>query len=128
MEAASSSTRAQVSYLAMQGPDTAVNAETYINTMAMRGCSVIIAAGPVPAQAAGVQAAAWPARRLVAIPALSSTGAGTGAASAEPTPASANLTALTAPDAKALTARVTALLTTQAGGGATANATSAPAT
>ena len=65
MQAASATTHAQVSYLPIQGPDTVANAEVYINTLAMRGCTVILAAGPVPAQGAINRAAAWPHQNIV---------------------------------------------------------------
>jgi hypothetical protein len=64
---ASASTTAQISYLTIMGPDTTANAETYINTMALRGCSTILAAGAVPADGALKAASSWSNRRLIAI-------------------------------------------------------------
>ena len=103
MEDSSKTTHAQVSYLAMQGPDTMANAEVYINTLALRGCAVILAAGPAPAQAAGERATAWPHQVLVAV-----SGQTTPPTTAK-TP-SGNLTVLPGTDVKTLTAQVENLL------------------
>jgi basic membrane lipoprotein Med (substrate-binding protein (PBP1-ABC) superfamily) len=58
MQTASTQTRAQVSYLAVQGPQTASNAASYINALALRGCSVIVTSGTAPGQAANERASA----------------------------------------------------------------------
>ena len=58
MQSASTRTRAQVSYLAVQGAQTASNAESYVNALALRGCSVIVTSGTAPGQAAEQRASA----------------------------------------------------------------------
>lgn len=114
MQAASDTTHAQVSYLPMQGAATAGNAGVYINTLALRGCSIVIAAGTLPTQGALARAAAWPHLPIVAItPPATKPGAET------THPAAPNLTVLTDSSARALQARVEDLLTA-ASGGATA--------
>ena len=60
MQAASNTTHAQISFLTMQGPDTPANAEVYINTLALRGCSLILAVGQAPTQGARDRASAFP--------------------------------------------------------------------
>ena len=64
---ASTATKAQISYLTMLGADTTANAESYINTLALRGCSAILAAGTIPADGALKAAASWPGHRVIAI-------------------------------------------------------------
>jgi hypothetical protein len=60
MQQASTKTTEQVSYLAVEGDQTLTNAETYFNTLAGRGCDVILAAGALPAQAATARSSAYP--------------------------------------------------------------------
>jgi hypothetical protein len=67
LRADSTATHAQISYLTMLGPDTTAQAEAYINTLALRGCTAILAAGPAPAQGAIERAAAWPGSHIFAI-------------------------------------------------------------
>lgn len=102
MQAASAATHTQVSYLAIQGPNTVANAEVYINTLAMRGCSVVVAAGDVPAQGAVARASAWPHQRLVTI---------TTTALARPTARPGNLTSISSTSTASVTGQIKALLT-----------------
>lgn len=60
MQSASAATSAQVTYLAIQGPDTESNAETFVNTLALRHCDLVLAAGELPGQAVQHRAAAYP--------------------------------------------------------------------
>lgn len=60
MQAASAATTAQASYLAIQGDATEANAETYLNTLALRGCNVIVTIGALPDLAARDRAGAYP--------------------------------------------------------------------
>jgi len=81
MQAASAKSAEQVSYLTMAGPDTAASAETYVNTLALRGCNLILATGNLPDQAVDVRAAAYPALEFITTP--MSVAAATSTASAE---------------------------------------------
>lgn len=101
MQAASATTHAQVSYLPIQGPDTVANAEVYINTLAMRGCTVILAAGPVPAQGAINRASAWPNQSMVTL---------TTAAIATATARAGKLTEISSSSTTSLTGQAKALL------------------
>ena len=102
---ASTATKAQISYLTMLGADTTANAAVYINTLALRGCSAILAAGAVPADGALKTAGSWPGHRVIAIEPTSSV--------AKPP---ANLTVLgQSASAAALTAQVKALIVGLAG-------------
>ena len=51
MQEASLATRIKVQYLAITGPQEAANGLSFYNTLGLRQCTVIIAAGPVPAAA-----------------------------------------------------------------------------
>lgn len=104
MQAASTSSRAQVSYLSMLGADTLANAQAYINTLVLRGCNVILAVGTAPVRAANEQAAVWPHQRLIAITAGTSPTAATAAQSG-------NLTVLPASNPQTLQGQIRALLT-----------------
>ena len=101
---ASAATSAQISYLTMLGADTTANAEIYINTLALRGCSAILAAGAIPADGALKAAASWPGHRIIAVEPTSSAGK---------TPA--NLTILGQSTSAALTAQVKTLVVGLAG-------------
>jgi hypothetical protein len=96
---ASTTTEAQISYLTMLGADTTANAEIYINTLALRGCSAILAAGAIPADGALKAAASWPGHRIIAIEPTTST-----------TKPPANLTVLGQVTPAALTAQVKTLI------------------
>lgn len=101
---ASTATSAQISYLTMLGADTTANAEIYINTLALRGCSAILAAGTIPADGALKAAASWPGHRVIAIEPAGSV--------AKPP---ANLTVLGQSTSTALTAQVKTLVAGLAG-------------
>jgi len=97
MESASNATHAQVSYLPLQGPQTASNAADYINALAMRGCSLILTSGTAAGQGAANRAAALPRIDFITV--------GT------PAGKSANITAVTATTPSAITHAVAALVT-----------------
>lgn len=67
MRAASQATTAQISYLTIQGPDTAANADLYVNTLALRGCRVIVATGALPARGVADRASAYPHLRFITV-------------------------------------------------------------
>ncbi|MBR7836440.1 hypothetical protein KDL01_24395 [Actinospica durhamensis] len=67
MQRAAAATHAQVSYLSMQGPETAGNAQTYVDTLALRGCAMIIAAGQTPSSGVLAAARTWPRLPMLAI-------------------------------------------------------------
>ena len=130
MQAASRTTREQVSYLTMQGDDTAANADTYINTLALRGCDIIVAAGVLPDQGVADRAGAYPKLRFITVAAAASAGpsatASTGStATAAPIPNPANVTTLTGTSAADTSAAVqTALIRADPAGSGTAAPTS----
>lgn len=68
MQQASTKTTEQVSFLAVQGDQSLANAETYFNTLAGRGCDIILAAGALPAQAANTRSASYPKITVLAYP------------------------------------------------------------
>lgn len=99
MQGASRITHEKVSYLTLQGADTAGNAGIYINTLALRGCNIILAAGALPDQGVADRAAAYPKLRFIAITgpaAASATGttATTGSPAPTPTASPANVTTI----------------------------------
>jgi basic membrane lipoprotein Med (substrate-binding protein (PBP1-ABC) superfamily) len=100
MEAASTSTRAQISYLEIQGPQTAANADAYVNTLALQGCSLILTVGQAAGQGADDRAKALPHSRFITI--------------GGPASAATNITAVTATSPTAVTAAVKALIATSA--------------
>lgn len=106
MQAAARQTHAQISYLPMQGPATTANAGIYINTLALRGCSLVLAAGSVPASGAQGRAAAWPRLPLVAVlPAGPDSRPGS-----QPSAARTNVTVIRGTSATALATQIEALL------------------
>lgn len=67
MQAASASTHAMASYLALQGAQTTANAEAYIDALSMRGCSLILTSGALPGEGAVARAAALPNSRFITV-------------------------------------------------------------
>lgn len=67
MQSASLATRAKVEYLAVTGPATEANAAIFVNTLVMRQCNVVLAAGPAEVAAASAQARALPHVRFVTV-------------------------------------------------------------
>lgn len=65
MEDASAQTRAKVSYLAVSGPATAGNAGTFLGSLLVRKCGVIVAAGSAEQAAVLTEAPKFPAVRFV---------------------------------------------------------------
>lgn len=78
MQSASLATHAKVSYLAVNGPQTEANAATYVGTLVVQQCDVIIAAGA--AERAAVIAAARQFRSVRFAVAITSAGPVAGAA------------------------------------------------
>jgi len=97
MQKASLSTHGKVRYLAVIGEQTPANAATYLATLAIGGCDLILAAGPAPAGAVDANAASYPAVRFVVV------GAGK---------AQANVTRVTEPDPAGTTEAVRGLVGT----------------
>jgi basic membrane lipoprotein Med (substrate-binding protein (PBP1-ABC) superfamily) len=119
MQDASGITDEKVSYLTMRGADTAANADTYINTLALRGCDIILADGASPDQGITDRAAAYPKLRFIAI-------AGPTTATPTPTPNLPNVTTITETTTTATSTAVrTALVHADATGAATATPTAA---
>lgn len=67
MQKASLATHGKVRYLAVIGNQTLANAATYLATLAIGGCNLILATGPAPAAAVDANAASYPAVRFVVI-------------------------------------------------------------
>jgi hypothetical protein len=111
MQAASHSTHEQVSYLTMQGADTAANADTYINTLALRGCDTILAAGTLPDQGVTDRAGAYPKLRFITIAASATVGtAGAASPTTPPTSRPANVTTITETNVAGTSAAVQTVL------------------
>ena len=91
MQEASLATRGKVSYLEVNGAQTADNAVTYLGTLSVGGCDLILAAGAGPVAALDARASAYPKLRFVAV------GGGK---------AQANVTVVREADAAATTAKV----------------------
>jgi hypothetical protein len=51
LQDASQTTSIKVEYLPVAGPQTIENSTVFLNTLAQRGCNIIIGAGPTPAAA-----------------------------------------------------------------------------
>ncbi|MCM2418126.1 BMP family ABC transporter substrate-binding protein [Streptomyces sp. RKAG293] len=67
MQGASATTKAQVSYLAVAGEQTAANAAPYLAALAARHCNVVLTVGAAPAGAVTVDAARFPATRFLVV-------------------------------------------------------------
>lgn len=82
LEDASAATSARVSYLAVTGPGTVANAESFLGSLLVRGCRVVVASGGPERSAVLAQAPRFPRVRFVVTGATvgSGTGSGTGAA------------------------------------------------
>lgn len=65
LEDASAATRARASYLAVTGPATQANALSFLGSLLVRGCGVIVAAGPVERAAVLTDARRFPAVKFV---------------------------------------------------------------
>jgi hypothetical protein len=72
MQAASASSAARVRYLEVDGPQTVDNAADYVAGLVAGRCTVVLAAGPVPADAARAKAHEFPDVRFVLIGATES--------------------------------------------------------
>jgi len=95
MQKASLATHGKVRYLAVTGDQTPANAATYLATLAIGGCNLILATGQAPA--AAVDAATYPTMHFVVI----------GAGKTQP-----NVTQITEPNAAATTDAVRSLVST----------------
>ena len=67
VEDASKATRVQGSYLAVPPPDTPGAAEVYVDTLASRHCSLVVATGASEAAAVGERAAVYSSQRYVVV-------------------------------------------------------------
>jgi hypothetical protein len=65
MEDASKATSARVSYLAVTGPATEANASTYLGSLLVRGCHVIVASGTPESAAVLAEARQFPRVQFV---------------------------------------------------------------
>lgn len=97
---AQATTNLRAQTLAVLGPDTPTNAETAVNTLALRGCNLIIAATPVETAAIDQQAHDFPNQHFAVATAGTTT-----------TPAS-NITTITATNPHAISAQITQLTET----------------
>lgn len=107
LQAASTATSAQVSYVRLQGAQTAANADAYVTALALRGCSVIVAAGTAADQGVKDRAGALARTSFIVVVV---------ADAAAPAP---NVTAVPADTPAAISGRIKALITAAArrGGG-----------
>jgi basic membrane lipoprotein Med (substrate-binding protein (PBP1-ABC) superfamily) len=64
---AAKATRAQGSYLSVPAPDTEASAATYVDTLASRNCSLIVAVGDSEVAAVNARAAAYPQQHFVEV-------------------------------------------------------------
>ncbi|MFC7279965.1 hypothetical protein ACFQS1_38910 [Paractinoplanes rhizophilus] len=96
MQQASLATHGKVRYLAVNGDQTLANAATYLATLAIGGCDVILAAGSAPAAAVDANAATYPETRFVVV----------GTAQRHP-----NVTRVSEPDTATTTTTVRTLVT-----------------
>lgn len=74
LEDASAATSARVSYLAVTGPPTVANAESFLGSLLVRGCRVVAAAGGPERSAALAEASRFPRVRFVVVGAASGPG------------------------------------------------------
>jgi basic membrane lipoprotein Med (substrate-binding protein (PBP1-ABC) superfamily) len=74
MQSASLETLAKVSFLSVVGPDATDNAATYLNTLIVRHCDLIVAVGPAEVAAVSAQAPSSPSMHFAVV------GGGEGAA------------------------------------------------
>ena len=109
MQGASRTTHEKVSYLTMQGPDTPGNADTYVNTLALRGCDIVLADGALPDQGIADRAAAYPKLRFIAIAGPATAGP-TGSPAPTPTASHANVTTIAEATPAAMSAAVQSAL------------------
>lgn len=100
MQQATKTTAERTSTLPVTGAQTLQNAETYLNTLALRGCQVIIGAGALPGQALAARATAYPHIQFIAV------------ADAAPTQKATNLTAVSDQEASTIAHTVEAALVT----------------
>ena len=101
METASGTTRAQVTYTAMQGPQTVANVTAYINSLALRGCSLILTSGQLTGSGVNASADTLPRNHFVTVnaPATKATNVASVLAT-KPAEISDDVAALVAADAK----------------------------
>lgn len=67
MQDASAKTKARVSYLSVTGPQTEADAETFLGSLLVRGCGVIVASGQAEGDAVRADAARFPKTRFAVI-------------------------------------------------------------
>ena len=71
---ASKATKAQGSYLSVPAPDTEPIAETYVDTLASRNCSLVVAVGNSEVAAVGARAGSYTGQRFVVVASASPAG------------------------------------------------------
>jgi hypothetical protein len=96
MQAASLRTNGKVSYLSINGEDNESNAETYVNTLTQRQCTLILAVSDSPVAAVRTTATRFPSTRFAVV---------------DNHPSTANITAIPAGTPKDVTATVQDLVT-----------------
>ncbi|GIF09252.1 hypothetical protein Asi03nite_67900 [Actinoplanes siamensis] len=67
MQQASTESRGKVSFLEVDGPQTAQNASSFLATLVSGGCDVVLAAGPAPSAAVLQQAGRFPGAKFIAV-------------------------------------------------------------
>jgi hypothetical protein len=67
MQKASLATHGKVRYLAVTGDQTSTNAATYLATLAIGGCNMILAAGAAPVDAVDANSAGYPKTHFVVV-------------------------------------------------------------
>lgn len=67
MQEASTVTHGQVRFLAVSGDQTVANAQSFIGTLVLGRCAVIVAVGDVPVKAVVASAATFPSQKFVAV-------------------------------------------------------------
>jgi len=72
MQEASRATHAEVSYLAVMGPQTVDNALPFLGSLLARHCEVVLAAGPAERNAVADRAHQYPTVRFAVVGGISS--------------------------------------------------------
>ena len=67
MQSASARNSEMVTFLAVAGPPTSQNVQAFVNTLASRQCTVVIAVGAPEVQAVVARAAAFPGQKFIVV-------------------------------------------------------------
>jgi hypothetical protein len=95
LEEASLATHAKIQYLAVVGPQTVENAQTFLNSLALAGCNLVFAAGDLAVATTDRAAHDHPTARFFPVGAAANSGDARGAESAGNAP-QPNVTPITA--------------------------------